>query len=60
MKKFVVSADLIIPVMIELEAASEDDAEIAALEMRRSVLIQFANTDDSAIGINIDGISASA
>jgi len=57
MAKFNVSCDLLVPVLLEIEAKDEDEAELKVLEMRRSELLKLANTEDQAIGISIDGVS---
>jgi hypothetical protein len=52
MPKYTVSADLIVPVLLEIEAESEDEALDKLHEMSRQELLGLADKD--AIGI-IDG-----
>lgn len=55
--KYVVSADLYIPVLVQVDAKNEDEAELKVMEMDRKYLLYIANAENDAIGINIDGIS---
>lgn len=51
MPRFTVSCDLLVPVLLEIEAQSEESAIDVLHEMRRSDLLKLADTSDSAIGI---------
>jgi hypothetical protein len=49
--RYNVSADLLIPVLVEIEADSEEDAIDKLHEMDRGELFKLANTEPSGIDI---------
>ena len=51
MRKFNVSCDLLIPVVLEIEAAGEDAAINKLYEMSRCELLRLANTEEGCIAI---------
>lgn len=58
MQKFTVSCDLLVPVLLEIEADDEDHAIDRLHEMSRRNLLALANTEESALGI-VDGSETS-
>ncbi len=59
MSKFNVSADLLVPVVVEVEADTEDEALEKFDSMSKRELLRLANTEEDAIGINFDDLSVS-
>lgn len=57
MKRWTVSADLIVPVLIEVEAVNEDYAAMIVEGMNRRTLLALANTEHDAIAVNVDGVT---
>lgn len=55
--RYTVSLDLTLPVLIEVEAKSEEDAEDVAQSTPIKMLIALANTERDAVLINVDGVS---
>ena len=51
MAKFNVSADLLVPVLLEIEADSEEEALDRLHGMSRVELLKLANTEEGSIGI---------
>lgn len=57
MPKFNVSCDLLVPVLVEIEAENEEAAELQVLEMSKRRLLQLANTEEDAIGVLEDSLT---
>jgi hypothetical protein len=51
MPKFTVSCDLLVPVLLEIEAASEEAAVDALYDWRKADLLKLANTEEDAVAI---------
>lgn len=54
MPKFTTTVDLLVPVLLEIEAADEDAALLKLHEMPKRELLRLANTEEASIGI-LDG-----
>ena len=51
MPKFNVSADLLVPVLVEIEAEDEIEAEEKFYEMPKVELLRLANSEESSLDI---------
>ena len=52
--KYIVSGDLVVPFLIEVEAESADAASDKAAEMKVADLLKLADTSDGAVEISIN------
>lgn len=55
--RYVVSYDVTLPGLIEVEASSEDEAELIVSSMDPSRLLEQVNSDRDGIIVSIDGVS---
>lgn len=46
-----VSVDLLVPVLLEIEAESEEDAETKLYARKKKELLTLANTEEESIGL---------
>lgn len=46
-----VSVDLLVPVLLEIEAANEEEAEAKLYEKTKKELLQLANTEEGSVGL---------
>ncbi len=57
MPKYIVSGDLLVPFLVEVEAASEDEAELRVEAMNRHYLLARANTEEAGMAVSVDGVT---
>lgn len=56
---FNVSVDLLVPVLLEIEAANEEEAEEKLYEKTKKELLALANTEEASIGLMEQSIDVS-
>lgn len=59
MPKFNVSLDLVVPVLIEVEADNEEAALDKVCEMPRAELFKHADTEEDSLDVNTESLQVS-